>query len=157
MKNFITWVVIILILIVFFVININKINKNWNSFFTDNHTFYLTNRWILEIPLDYEEKFYSTSNMFRGEGYVYIVAKYETKESIAKLDKIDWSETFSNNVKYLMEDTYSNIEDNVPSKYKPNIEEKNFLYKEYSKDDGSQMLLIYEKEKSQLYIFVGLN
>lgn len=150
MKNFKIWVVIILILTVFFVININKI---WNNFLVDDHTFYLTNRWFLEIPLDYEERFYSTSNMFRGEGSVYIVAKYETEESIEKLDRIDWSEKISEKAKYLMEDTYSNINDNVPAKYKPNIEENDFLYKEYSKDDGSHMLLIYEKENSQLYIF----
>ena len=112
------------------IFNIYVLQKNIFS----KSTFAININWNIpfSLPISYKDIYQKQWPEGGRDGYYYYIAKYNDKDKITNLNKINWNES--------IDDKY---------RIKSN---KNLLY--YSKDDGvDSLILVYDNKKHYLYIF----
>lgn len=110
------------------------INVNWNIPFS--------------LPINDKDIYKEQWPKNGPDGYYYYIAKYEAKDKIEKMNKINWSKSIDDVHVKILNDFYQKID--ISSKYKISLKEK-LLY--YVQDDNDDILiLIYNNKSHYLYI-----
>lgn len=116
------------------------------------NSFTFERNWDLELPKDLHEVYHKdTGSSFHGDGTFYTIYQINNTDSIESL--VDWSDVSSPT---RLTDSYDDFatqcldELNIPSDERINLEQCQYYYQ--VKDDGSELLLVYNPETDYLYI-----
>ena len=116
------------------------------------NSFTFERNWDLELPKDLHEVYHKdTGSSFHGDGTFYTIYQINNTDSIESL--VDWSDVSSPT---RLTDSYDDFatqcldELNIPSDERINLEQCQYYYQ--VKDDGSELLLLYNLETDYLYI-----
>lgn len=116
------------------------------------NSFTFERNWDLELPKDLHEVYHKdTGSSFHGDGTFYTIYQINNTDSIESL--VDWSDVSSPT---RLTDSYDDFatqcldELNIPSDERINLEQCQYYYQ--VKDDGSELLLVYNLETDYLYI-----
>ena len=116
------------------------------------NSFTFERNWDLELPKDLHEVYHKdTGSSFHGDGTFYTIYQMKNTDSIESL--VDWSDVSSPT---RLTDSYDDFatqcldELNIPSDERINLEQCQYYYQ--VKDDGSELLLVYNLETDYLYI-----
>ena len=108
--------------------------------------------WNIRLPQSGKEIYYITGEpSFHGDGPRFSVYEYDDEEIIDS--SFDWKDKKNTNV----EDEINNIlkildeYNDVPKEYIPNLE-KSYKYLTNSKEDGSDIYLIYVTGENRIYV-----
>lgn len=116
------------------------------------NSFTFERNWDLELPKDLHEVYHKdTGSSFHGDGTFYTIYQINNTDSIESL--VDWSDVSSPT---RLTDSYDDFatqcldELNIPSDERINLEQCQYYYQ--VKDDGSELLLVYNLETDYLYV-----
>lgn len=116
------------------------------------NSFTFERNWDLELPKNLHEVYHKdTGSSFHGDGTFYTIYQINNTDSIESL--VDWSDVSSPT---RLTDSYDDFatqcldELNIPSDERINLEQCQYYYQ--VKDDGSELLLVYNLETDYLYI-----
>ena len=116
------------------------------------NSFTLERNWSLELPKDLHETYHKdTGSSFHGDGTFYTIYQINDTDSIESL--VDWTDVSSPT---RLTDSYEDFvthcldELDVPSDERINLEQCQYYYQ--VKEDGSELLLVYNPETDYLYV-----
>ena len=140
-------IILCVVLCLIAIFNIYALQKNIFS----KSTFAININWNIPFSLPISDKdIYQKQWPESGrDGNYYYIAKYDSKDKITKLNKINWNESIDDKYKELIKKFYQKLDIDDKYRIKSN---KNLLY--YSKDNGTDsLILVYDNKKHYLYIF----
>ena len=116
------------------------------------NSFTLERNWSLELPKDLHKTYHKdTGSSFHGDGTFYTIYQINDTDSMESL--VDWTDVPSPT---RLTDSYEDFaiqcldELDVPSDERINLEQCQYYYQ--VKDDGSELLLVYNPETDYLYV-----
>ncbi len=115
-----------------------------------NYFFVLKINWNFKLPT--ADKVIYTSRTqpgFHGDGFTYLITKYNSKNKIKKLDNIDWDTEKDENVEKEILQILDTLK--IDKEHLINFDSK-YQHYEIVRRDYSKLFLIYMKEERILYI-----
>lgn len=116
------------------------------------NSFTLERNWSLELPKDLHETYHKdTGSSFHGDGIFYTIYQINDVDSIESL--VDWTDVSSPT---RLTDSYEDFatqcldELDISSDKRINLEQCRYYYQ--VKEDGSELLLVYNPETDYLYV-----
>lgn len=143
-------IIIIISVIVLFIIALMPI---WNMLFSYSNV--LQANWKISIPFKskYKEIYQKDSGAsFNGDGIRYHIFSYEYEDYIDLM--FAWDSTDTN--KTIFHSSYREAvnswleEIDVPKEYYPDYDKCSYKYK--SQEDNSELIILWDNEKNELYI-----
>lgn len=142
--------ILIIVCIVLFLVAIINI-YTWQKSIFSKSTFAINMNWNIPFSLPINDKnVYSKHWPESGpDGYYYYIARYDSKEKIEKMNRINWSKLIDDNYQKLVDTFYQKLK--IDGKYKVNLNDSLLYYTKNDKDD--YLILVYNNKNHYLYIF----